>query len=135
MCPACGHIEGTSSREMSSASSQWIRRGRGKIVEEHMEGLPDPGIRLIKRVPIEKADVLVSGEGPREQEGFKLLEELARLLNGAVSGSRKAVDAGWIPHEKQVGQTGKTVKSTLYFAIGTAGLRNMYSGLGRRSAL
>jgi electron transfer flavoprotein alpha subunit len=102
----------------------------GEIIEEEVNNLPDPKMKLIERIPIErseempieKADILVSGgKGLGSKEGFKILEELASLLGGTVSGSRKAVDAGWLPPSKQVGQTGKTVKPTLYFAIGISG--------------
>ncbi len=71
---------------------------------------------------IEYADILVSGGramgGP---EGFTLLKELADELGGVVSSSRPCVDAGWIPYDHQVGQTGKTVRPKLYIAAGISG--------------
>ncbi|MEB3757783.1 MAG: electron transfer flavoprotein subunit alpha/FixB family protein [Desulfurococcales archaeon] len=73
-------------------------------------------------VPIEKADYIVSGgRGVATKELWSLLEELAKELGAVVAGSRKAVDMGFIPHEKQVGQTGKTVKPKLYIAVGISG--------------
>jgi Electron transfer flavoprotein, alpha subunit len=76
----------------------------------------------VNEVPIEKAELIVSGgKGLGNIEGFKLIEELASKINAAVAGSRKAVDMGWIPHEKQVGQTGKSVKPILYLAVGISG--------------
>jgi len=71
---------------------------------------------------IEDANVLVSGgRGLGGPEGFRVLQELADAIGGCVSGSRAAVDQGWIPHERQVGQTGKTVRPKLYIACGISG--------------
>lgn len=73
-------------------------------------------------VNIAGAKILVSGgRGMLNQENFKMLEELAALIGGVVSGSRCAFDEGWIKHERQVGQTGKTVRPKLYIACGISG--------------
>jgi len=73
-------------------------------------------------VNIAAADVIVGGgRGMLGSENFKLLQGMADLLGGVVGCSRSVVDAGWMPHERQVGQTGKTVKPKLYIACGISG--------------
>ncbi|MEG1555349.1 MAG: electron transfer flavoprotein subunit alpha/FixB family protein, partial [Bacteroidales bacterium] len=94
-------------------------------------------VRLLKnvkedkgKVDITEAKILVSGgRGVGNQEGFNKLEALANVLNAQVSASRAVVDAGIIPHERKVGQTGNTVRPDLYFAIGISGAIQHLAGM------
>jgi len=101
----------------------------GEIQEISIPENAQPKIKIIKFVKDENkvkdvadADIIVSGgRGMKGPENFKILEELAGVLNGAVGASRVAVDLGWIPYAHQIGQTGKTVKPKIYIACGISG--------------
>jgi electron transfer flavoprotein alpha subunit len=83
------------------------------------------------KVNLADADIICSGgRGLGKPEGFKLIEELAETLGGAVGSSRAAVDAGWIPYSHQVGQTGRTVSPKVYFACGISGQIQHLVGMG-----
>ena len=73
-------------------------------------------------VNLEEASIIVAGgRGVGSEAGFEPLRELAAALGGAVGASRAAADAGWIPYQLQIGQTGKVVKPSLYLGAGISG--------------
>jgi len=74
------------------------------------------------QINLEDAKIIVSGgRGVGSKEGFRLIQDLADILGGEVGGSRVTVELGWVDHDRQVGQTGKTVSPNLYIACGISG--------------
>jgi electron transfer flavoprotein alpha subunit len=93
-----------------------------KILARHVEERTGP--------KLDEANVVVSGgRGLGEKDQYVLIEELASLLHGAAGASRAIVDAGWVPYSHQVGQTGKTVKPTVYVACGISGATQHLVGM------
>jgi electron transfer flavoprotein alpha subunit len=110
---------------------EYKRNSTGNIIKEHVtldeSDLITKIIEIIntkdaKDVDIAGAEIIVSGgRGMLAKENFALLQELADEIGGVVGSSRSAVDAGWMPYERQVGQTGKTVRPKIYIACGISG--------------
>jgi electron transfer flavoprotein alpha subunit len=80
--------------------------------------------------PLEQAEVVVAGGwGVGNEEGWKMIEELADVLGGAVGATRPAVDEGWAEEGQMIGQSGKTVRPTLYIAVGISGVMHHVVGM------
>ncbi|MGA2968783.1 MAG: electron transfer flavoprotein subunit alpha/FixB family protein [Acidimicrobiales bacterium] len=113
---------GASANVVSAPPGETGVSGSAKIVQSHVEERSGP--------KLEEAAVVVSGgRGLGEADKYALIEEIAKLLNGAPGASRAIVDAGWVPYSHQVGQTGKTVKPTVYIACGISGATQHMVGM------
>jgi electron transfer flavoprotein alpha subunit len=84
-----------------------------------------------KDLDVSEADIIVSGgRGIKGPEGWPVIRDLQQALGAALGASRAVVDAGWIDHQHQVGQTGKVVSPTLYVAVGISGAIQHLAGMG-----
>ncbi|WP_078553591.1 electron transfer flavoprotein subunit alpha/FixB family protein [Bacillus alkalicellulosilyticus] len=117
---------------------------RGELITESID-LKEEDIRTkvlnivretTKKVRIDEADIIVAGgKGLGSAEGFQLIHQLADTLGGAVGASRDVVEAGWIEHHHQVGQTGVTVTPKIYIAIGISGAIQHVVGMKNSSLI
>ena len=116
---------GTLVQEAISLQEDDIRTKVLKIVRE-----------TTKKARIDEADIVVAGgKGLGSESGFQLVHQLANVLGGAVGASRDVVEAGWIEHHHQVGQTGLTVTPKIYFAIGISGAIQHVVGMKNSSLI
>jgi len=112
---------------------------RGEIVTESVEITPDDlpleilqEHKRAKKVDLKAARIIVAGgAGVGSKENFRLIWDLANCLGGAPGATRAAVDLGFIDHDHQVGQTGTTVRPSLYIAVGISGAIQHQAGMAQ----
>lgn len=125
-------------RPKSAKPAQIDPSRQGQVIVKQYDGAvfitPEKFLSYIKdttqEVSIEEADIIVAGgKGMKNAEGFKMVEELARLLGAGVGATRDAVELGWTTYPHQIGLSGKTVSPKLYIALGLSGKIQHLAGM------
>ena len=108
----------------------------GEIIKEAPAGPLASRTKLLEtieeaghKINISEAEIIVSGGRGMGEKGFELLKEIADMLGGVVGATRAAVDSGWMPYPRQIGQTGRTVCPRLYIACGISGAIQHLAGM------
>src|SRR5262249_25511324 len=109
---------------------------RGMHIERTATVQKEP-VLVRRRIPVDPATadirqgrrLVANGKGVDSAQGFEQIRRIARLLDAGVAASRVAVDLGWIEYERQIGQTGKTVRPDLYLACGISGATHHLEGM------
>ncbi len=111
------------SGQIVSVESPLTEEARRKKFIEYVEA-------AVGEVDITQAEIIVAvGRGIKEKENLAIVEKLAQVIGGVLAGSRPVIDAGWLPPDRQVGQSGKTVKPKLYIAVGISGSSQHLAGM------
>lgn len=113
------------------------KRGGGEVISYPLAVEGDPRRSFVEYreaaagdVDVSKSQILVAiGRGLREEANLPLAQSLADALKGDLCGSRPAIDLGWLPHDRQIGVSGKTVKAKLYLALGISGAFQHTTGM------
>ena len=109
--------------QIVAVDSPLIEEARRKKFIEYVEA-------AIGDVDITQSDIVVAvGRGIKEQENLEIMEKLAKAVGGVLAGSRPVIDSGWLSPDRQVGQSGKTVKPKLYIAVGISGASQHLAGM------